>query len=139
MSGPIFASGAAVTTIKDDAPLPLPWRHIALVPKDGRAFLLFGIHDAESVRRLDAPVQRGIVAGDHWWAIGLWDVWRAIPPPKHFANPDEEAASPRIYVGADHLWVFAKDGVPLWTPPLAWCELTVPNPGICEPVRADSP
>lgn len=107
------------------------WQHMAYAPRTGQGFLLFGIHDHRSIHRLDAHVQRGIVAGDHWWAIGQWDVWREEPGYELYSA---DVVTDRM-VRPDHRWVFCKDGVPLWTSPLAWCELTVPNPGICEPVK----
>jgi hypothetical protein len=71
------------------------WQPIETAPKDGSAILCFGIHDHSP-----EDAQRGVRAGDHWWAIMLWDVWRN--PPK---------------------WVLAKDGSTTWSNPTHWMPL----------------
>ena len=75
------------------------WRPIESAPKDGSAFLAYGVHTGSP---LDA--QKGVVAGDHWWAIILWDKWR------------------------EPQWVFSKDGKPTWTLPTYWRPLPTPPP-----------
>lgn len=79
------------------------WRTIETAPKDGAAILGYGRH-------VDSPsdAQRGVVAGDHWWAIMLWDVWR-----------DSGLAQ-------SHRWVFAKDGARTWSEPTHWMPLPDP-------------
>jgi hypothetical protein len=71
------------------------WLPIESAPKDGSAILGFGTHVGTPHEE-----QRGVVAGDWWWAIMLWDVWR---------NP--------------HQWVFSKDGSPTWSAPSHWMPL----------------
>lgn len=80
------------------------WQPIEAAPRDGNAFLAFGIHT-----RAPIDAQRGVKAGDHWWAILLWDVWR------------DEA-----YTAFDIRWVFAKDGAPPWSMPTHWMPLPEP-------------
>jgi hypothetical protein len=82
----------------------LPWRPIAEAKKDGFGILAFGIHDRDS----PPGASRQVKAGDHWWAILVWDDWR-------------DAAH-----GGER-WVFAKDGAPAWSAPLYFVELTVPD------------
>jgi hypothetical protein len=67
--------------------------------KDGTAFLAFGIHDHSP-----DDAERGVVAGDYWWAIIRWDIWRA-----------------------PHQWVFSKDGASVWSEPQCWQPLVGPN------------
>lgn len=74
------------------------WRPIDTAPKDGTAFLAYGIHTGSP-----SDAQRGVKAGDHWWAIILWDVWRT-----------------------HNRWVFAKDGAPTWSEPTHWKALEPP-------------
>ena len=44
------------------------WLNIDSAPKDGSAFLAFGIHNTDYI-----PYWYN---GDYWWAIILWDIWR---------------------------------------------------------------
>lgn len=81
----------------------MEWQPIAGAPKDGVAFLAYGRHTGSP-----SDAQRGMEAGDHWWAIIQWDVWRP-------------------YEDGGRRWVFCKDGAPLWSSPLAWCALEVPR------------
>lgn len=83
----------------------LPWRSMASAPQDGSGLLLFGLHDRDAPPGASPQVR----AGDGWWAIALWDVWRGAPA-----------------------WVFAKDGAPVWSEPVCWQELTWPE-GITVP------
>jgi hypothetical protein len=85
------------------------WRAIDDAPRDGSAFLAYGRHTERSAKRRD--VQQGVQAGDHWWAIILWDVWR-----RHLIQLDHPGLQ----------WVFSKDGSPVWSTPLRWMPLTVP-------------
>lgn len=80
----------------------LEWLPIDTAPKDGSAFLAYGRHT-------DSPesAQRGVKAGDHWWAIILWDVWR------------------------EPAWVFAKDGTSTWSQPTHWLPLPAPPESGC--------
>lgn len=73
----------------------------AEMKKNGRGLLLHGRHLHDSGREGD------YVAGDYWWAIGLWDIWR-----------------PRF----GQRWVFALNGAPLdaWGEPTHWAELKLP-------------
>jgi Protein of unknown function (DUF551) len=80
------------------------WRDIATAPRDGTAVLCFGIHDHSPI-----DAQRGVKAGDHWWAIMLWDIWRA-----------------KAYADEDNRWVFAKDGATAWSKPTHWQPLPDP-------------
>jgi hypothetical protein len=81
------------------------WQPIERAPRDGSAILGYGRH-------IGSPpdAQRGVVAGDHWWAIMLWDIWR----PSHTAG------------WHDSRWVFAKDGKTTWTEPTHWMQLPYP-------------
>lgn len=76
------------------------WKKMIDAPLDGRGFLAYGAH-ADPV---PAGVARNVQPGDHWFAILLFDVWR-----KPFS------------------FVFAKDGTPAWSEPLAWAELEAPD------------
>jgi hypothetical protein len=76
-------------------PPPSGWQPIETAPKDGTAVLGFGIHD-----RSPDDAQRGVLPGDHWWSIMLWDIWR---------QPNR--------------WVFAKDGTLTWSEPTHWMPL----------------
>lgn len=68
-------------------------------PQDGRGFLAYGRHARDEGR----PGR--YKAGDHWWAILQWDIWRE-----------------------PHQFVFAKDGAPFdWGDILAWAKLDVPG------------
>lgn len=80
----------------------MQWRPIAEAPKDGSAFLGYGVHDH------DAPLgaSREVKAGDHWWGIILWDVWRGAPK-----------------------FVFSKDGATTWSAPTHFIPLSaIPLP-----------
>lgn len=76
----------------------LEWLPMSSAPKDGTAFLAYGKHTHSP-----PDAQRGVKAGDHWWAIILWDVWRE---PQQF--------------------VFSKDGAPVWSEPQCWRPLLAP-------------
>ena len=90
---------AAVLTALREVGAIREWRPIDLAPLDGSAFLAYGIHDTD-----DPPgAQRGVKAGDHWWAILLWDIWRT---PNQF--------------------VFAKDGSLPWSEPTRFQPLPSP-------------
>jgi hypothetical protein len=75
------------------------WRPIESAPKDGSAFLAFGLHEFDN----PPAAMRGVKRGDYWWAILLWDVWR-------------EPAG----------FVFAKDGTIPWGNPICWMRLDIP-------------
>ena len=92
----VMADAAAALLAAEEA----RWRPMVEAPRDGSAVLAFGIHD-----HTPPDAQRGVVAGDRWWAIILWDVWRG---------------------GG---WVFSKDGAPVWSEPLRFMELRLP-PGV---------
>jgi hypothetical protein len=77
------------------------WQSIDTAPRDGTAFLAYGKHTGSP-----PTAQRGVVEGDHWWAIALWDIWRVGEQPKR--------------------WVFAKDGYPTWSDPTHWMPLPEP-------------
>lgn len=78
---------------------PAPgWQPIETAPKDGSAFLAFGIHDHSP-----PDAARGVKVGDYWWAIVLWDVWRS-----------------------SNIFVFAKDGKGTWSYPTHWQPLPAP-------------
>lgn len=79
-----------------------PWRPIETAPKDGSAFLAYGIHTTSP-----PDAQRGVKPGDNWWAIILYDVWRKRAD------------------GGD-CWVFAKDGKYTWSEPTHWLPLPAP-------------
>jgi hypothetical protein len=81
------------------------WQPIETAPRDGSAFLAYGRHTGSP-----PDAQRGVVTGDHWWAIILWDKWRPAREPP----------------GMTAQWVFAKDGKPTWSPPTHWMELPPP-------------
>lgn len=88
-----------------DKMVPLiEYRSMETAPRDGSAFLAYGQH-ADPLPAELAHVA-GLAPGDHWWGILLWDVFR-----------DDR----------DPAWVFAKDGAPAWSAPLAWATLTVPR------------
>jgi hypothetical protein len=74
------------------------WHRMDSAPRDGSAFLAYGVH-------IGSPpdAQRGVKAGDHWWAIILWDKWRE-----------------------PHRFVFAKDGAATWSEPTHWMPLPEP-------------
>lgn len=80
--------------------MSLPWQAIATAPRTGIGILAYGLHEKDAPARASPQVK----AGDHWWAIILWDVWRE-----------------------SHGWVFAKDGQPTWSEPTHWCELDPPD------------
>lgn len=82
------------------------WQPIDTAPKDGTAVLGYGRHSHSP-----PDAQRGVKAGDHWWAIMLWDCWR---------HPDQAGWGERS------LWVFAKDGKPIWSRPTHWMSLPEP-------------
>ena len=73
------------------------WRPIETAPKDGSAFLGYGVHD------MNANPPKGVQDGDYWRAIILWDKWR---------DPNG--------------WVFSKDGLQLWSKPTHWQPLPEP-------------
>jgi Protein of unknown function (DUF551) len=77
------------------------WRPIETAPKDGFGFLAYGRHKYGDGRKAPNRVK----AGDHFWAIIQWDVWRE-----------------------DHRWVFGKDGsaVSDWGDPTHWMPLPEP-------------
>jgi hypothetical protein len=75
--------------------LPRHWNAMDSAPRDGNAFLACGVHTSSP-----PSAQRGVKAGDTWWAIILWDIWRT-----------------------PHQFVFAKDGEPLWSAPKGWMRL----------------
>jgi len=80
----------------------MKWKPIATAPRDGTAFIAYGIH------REDCPIQDGndrYKQNDHWWGILAWDIWRF-----------------------HQRFVFCKDGSPgnLWGEPTHWMPL--PNP-----------
>lgn len=77
------------------------WRPIERAPKDGSAFLAYGVHDRDA----PAGASREVKAGDHWWGIILWDVWRGAPK-----------------------FVFSKDGAATWSEPTHWQPLLPPPP-----------
>jgi len=80
------------------------WQPIESAPRDGSAILAYGRHTGSP-----PDAQRGVVAGDHWWAIILWDVWRSS-------------------LKETKRWVFAKDGEATWSAPTNWMELPAPPP-----------
>ena len=80
------------------------WHHMEMAPRDGSAFLAYGRHDHSP-----PDAQRGVVPGDHWWGIILWDVWRESG------------------LAQAKRWVFAKDGSRAWSEPLCWTPLEVPH------------
>jgi hypothetical protein len=82
---------------------PNGWRPIETAPRDGTAILGYGRHTHSP-----PDAQRGVVPGDHWWAIILWDIWR-----------ESDLARTR-------LWVFAKDGAVTWSDPTHWQPLPEP-------------
>ena len=78
------------------------WQPIETAPKDGSAFLAYGVHDHEghtAAGRITWDI------GDHWWAIILWDTWR-----------------PNL----GKRWVFSKDGFATWSAPTHWMPLPEP-------------
>ena len=88
--------------------LPYGWRDIASAPRDGNGFIVYGRHAK------DCPIQDGrdrYKKGDHWWAIGCWDIWRSA------------------LIGGER-FVFCKDGMALdvWGEPTHWMPLP-PAPG----------
>jgi len=66
-------------------------------PRDGRGFLAYGRHTADQ----PPGAAHGVRAGDHWYAILVFDIWR---PAGGF--------------------VFAKDGAPAWEGAIGWTELS---------------
>ncbi len=75
------------------------YRTLESAPRTGVGILAYRRHDRD-----DPPgAARGVKAGDHWWAILLWNVW---------GEPG---------------WVFAKDGAPAWNEPTHWTELEPPQ------------
>ena len=75
------------------------WRTMESAPRDGSAFLAYGIHT-------DSPkdAQQGVEAGHSWWAIILYDVYREVG------------------MGGSQ-FVFAKDGARTWSAPKYWMPL----------------
>jgi hypothetical protein len=86
----------------------LLWRKVTEADKDGFGRLFYGIHDH------DAPpgASQEVKAGDHWWCILQWDLWREHPNGRRAA-----------WAG----WVFAATGQPAWSEPLRVCDLTPPK------------
>ena len=79
------------------------WHPIETAPKDGTAILGYGRHTGSP-----PDAQRGVVEGDHWWAIMLWDIWRETG------------------LAQSRRWVFAKDGARMWSDPTHWMRLPEP-------------
>ncbi len=46
----------------------MDWEDINKAPKDGTAFLAWGLHNTTNYPYWEE--------GDEWWAIILWDIWR---------------------------------------------------------------
>ncbi len=88
------------------------WQPIETAPKDGSAFLAYGVHTGSPT---DAA--KGVVAGDHWWGIILWDIWREMR-------------------GTEDRWCFSKDGKPTWSAPTHWMPL--PDPPSVSPDSQES-
>jgi hypothetical protein len=99
------AAALALELGRAQAPAP-DWQPIATAPKNGIAILGFGVHVGSP-----PDAQRGVQAGDYWWAIMLWDIWR---------TPDAGNW------GVQSRWVFAKDGTPTWSQPTHWMPLPAP-------------
>lgn len=79
------------------APPPVPeWQPMDTAPRDGSAFLAYGIHDANNLRSWRV--------GDNWRAIVLFDVYREVG------------------MGGSE-FVFSKDGARLWSKPAGWMPL----------------
>ena len=78
-----------------DRAAPTLWQPIETAPRDGFGFLAYGRHDTDNGLHWQA--------GDHWWAIIQWDIWRE---PKR--------------------WVFGKDGTSTWSEPTHWMPLPLP-------------
>jgi hypothetical protein len=72
-------------------------RPIEEAPKDGAAFLAFGIHDTDNGRHWRK--------GDEWTCILLYDTWREVG------------------MGGGE-FVFSKDGAKPWSKPLSFIPLT---------------
>lgn len=72
-------------------------------PRDGSAILAFGLHATDN----PPGAWQGVKAGDHWWSVLVWDVWR--PPPE------------------GQRWVFSKGGEPPWGEPLCFCRMKLPE------------
>lgn len=91
------------------APHPLPWLLLderESAPRDGTAFLAYGQHPKdEPGMRFEDGVH--VKAGDHWFAIILWDKWRPAPEGQR--------------------WVYAKTGEPTFSEPTHWCALSPPE------------
>ena len=88
-----------------EAELDAKWQPIKTAPKDGSAFLAYGRHTGSP-----KDAAKGVEAGDHWWAIVLYDVYREIG------------------MGGSQ-FVFAKDGAKTWSPPTHWMPLpAAPQP-----------
>lgn len=73
------------------------WRPIAEAPRDGTAFYGYGRHITDNGKHWSA--------GDHFWGIVQWDIWR-----------------PKCGFG----FVFSKDGVPVWETMTHWRPLPAP-------------
>lgn len=89
---------------------PLPWLLLnerASAPRDGTAFLAYGQHpeDRPDMRFVDGT---HVKAGDHWYAIILWDVFR-------------------VYEKGGQRWVYAKTGEPTYSDPTHWLALEPPD------------
>ncbi len=76
-----------------------PWRDMAWAPKNGTAIYAYGIHTGSPL-----GAARGVKAGDDWWAILVWDVWRPSGG-----------------------WVFSKDGTPAWSQPACFQPIVKPR------------
>lgn len=90
-------TSAALNVVRDVVLAEWPtWPHgqpMSTAPRDGFAFLATGTHTHSP-----PDAQRGVKAGDRWWGILLFDIWRE-----------------------PHRFLFAKDGAELWSEPELWC------------------
>jgi hypothetical protein len=82
------------------------WRPIRDARHDGHAVELFGQH-GEAPDEGSPPTMGGVLPGDLWIAIGIFDIWRK--PPK------------------GDRWVFSLNGAALWSPPLLFRPLDWPT------------
>ena len=95
---------AEVAALKSVDSKPL-WRLLETATLgDGEAVLLYGRHTQ------DAPpgASHQTRAGDHWWCIGLYDIWRTTE-------------------NGGQCWVFAKDGQRTWSEPTHWMPIHPPR------------
>ena len=95
------ASGADDTIYMQ--PYLTGWQPIATAPRDGSAFLAYGQHTTDNVRRNRVHWR----VGDHWWGIILFDVYREVG------------------MGGSQ-FVFSKDGAKTWSSPTHWQPLPAP-------------